>query len=430
MLSLRVLVLVICSTFCYRPVTGSVNQHLPNLNIPCCKELLLNEKIILSVANSWKTVPAKPKGILVQLLLILSGHVEVNPGPTIKFPCGECKKAVHFGRSIACDSCNQWFHANCLDMNSQIFDSLANSSLSWECCNCGLRNISFSVFDSSISSNDTTNSPKHASSPITKKKPKQLRIFVVNFQSIWGKKEELEVVLQNDIDIVIGSETHLDPSISDHEFIPHSYTCYRRDRKDAKGGVIIIVKNELITEQILTSKTSEVLAIKIQTHSKPLIIVACYRPTNNKLEEAKNICEELSKLSNKYKNCPLWFGGDINLPDIDWKNYSVVNHQYSKLINETFIETFENCNLDQIVHFPTRVNNTLDILATNRPTLVNRCVPQPGLSDHDTTILADINCYAKKSKPVKRVIHITLKNMCHHLLSHFLTIIPLPLLLN
>ena len=36
-----------------------------------------------------------------------------------------------------------------------------------------------------------------------------------------------------------------------------------------------------------------------------------------------------------------------------------------------------------MIMFPTRGSNTLDIFATNRPNLINRCTPIPGSSDHD-----------------------------------------------
>ena len=43
--------------------------------------------------------------------------------------------------------------------------------------------------------------------------------------------------------------------------------------------------------------------------------------------------------------------------------------------------------------FPTRKSNTLDIFVTNRPGLVNKCIPIPGVWDHkavyvESTILA------------------------------------------
>ena len=41
--------------------------------------------------------------------------------------------------------------------------------------------------------------------------------------------------------------------------------------------------------------------------------------------------------------------GDFNLPDINWKNYTIDNHQTNKDINEHFINTINNINLEQIV---------------------------------------------------------------------------------
>ena len=39
------------------------------------------------------------------------------------------------------------------------------------------------------------------------------------------------------------------------------------------------------------------------------------------------------------------------------------------------------CGFAQIVNFPTRNNNILDLLFTNRPTLVQECYSTPGISD-------------------------------------------------
>ena len=72
---------------------------------------------------------------------------------------------------------------------------------------------------------------------------------------------------------------------------------------------------------------------------------------------------------------------------------------YLKDINDCFLDTFLSCNLEQIVDFPTRGTNTLEIVATNRPNLVNKCTPNMGISDHETTILLDMNCHAKEANP-------------------------------
>ena len=53
--------------------------------------------------------------------------------------------------------------------------------------------------------------------------------------------------------------------------------------------------------------------------------------------------------------------------------------------------------------FPTRKPNALDIFATNRPGLVNKCVPIPGIGDHQA-IYIESSILATHIPPVRRKI--------------------------
>ena len=98
-------------------------------------------------------------------------------------------------------------------------------------------------------------------------KSKSLRVVTVNFQSIYNKKDELSSFLtENDVDIVLGSETHLSPSINNAEILPPMYTSYRRDRADGWGGVIIITEKNLTVEEIRINKECEMVAMKVETY--------------------------------------------------------------------------------------------------------------------------------------------------------------------
>ena len=115
----------------------------------------------------------------------VASNVEINPGPhKLKFPCGECKKAVkNSENAISCDKCNIWYHKGCLTIGDQVFDCyIQNETLEWTCTKCALNDISTSLFNTSISS---VESDIQDDKP--KKKSKQLRISVCNFQSIWNK---------------------------------------------------------------------------------------------------------------------------------------------------------------------------------------------------------------------------------------------------
>ena len=59
---------------------------------------------------------------------------------------------------------------------------------------------------------------------------------------------------------------------------------------------------------------------------------------------------------------------------------------------------------DVMVGFSTRNDNTLDIFCTNRPSLIQRYVSIPKLSDHGI-VLIDANILPARKKPIQRHIY-------------------------
>ena len=100
---------------------------------------------------------------------------------------------------------------------------------------------------------------------------------------------------------------------------------------------------------------------------------------------------------------PIWIGVDKNLPDIEWKTEQLITNQYTHSIRYFFFDTLANTGLQQIVYFPTRNNNTLDVVLTNRPSLAKQCVGMSGLSDHDI-VLVETSSRAFRHKPARRMI--------------------------
>ena len=83
----------------------------------------------------------------LSLLLLLAHDIELNQGPRpIRFPCGECGKAVKGkDHGIACDSCEVWFHTKCIGVCDSL--SFAQSpDISWHRCACGLPDFSSGLF--------------------------------------------------------------------------------------------------------------------------------------------------------------------------------------------------------------------------------------------------------------------------------------------
>ena len=131
-----------------------------------------------------------------------------------------------------------------------------------------------------------------------------------------------------------------------------------------------------------------------------------YRSTNNNTDYSSSMCDAISSIARKFPNSPLWITGVINLPDVQWKTNTVTKHQYTKQINEHFLDTFSMLGLSQMVTFPTRRDNTLDVFLTNRPSLVNSCEPVPGISDHDAAVYVHSDILPKRHRPIQRTIHI------------------------
>ena len=184
-------------------------------------------------------------------------------------------------------------------------------------------------------------------------------------------------------DILIGTETWLSSSISSSEFFPSGYTVYRKDREDGYGGVLLAHKTSYKSHQLTSDSTCELLACQIELHNNPLIILAAYRPPRSDLTYLEKLCLEMERICHSNPSAVIWLAGDLNLPDINWETNSITRHQYPLRINEHFMDSLANCSLSQLVTFPTRKDNTLDIFATNRPSFVEKCEALSGISDHD-----------------------------------------------
>ena len=78
-----------------------------------------------------------------------------------------------------------------------------------------------------------------------------------------------------------------------------------------------------------------------------------------------------------------WFGGDFNIPDIDWKNQDIPGTQYTPGISSLFLELSQDLGLSQIIDFPTRGLSILDLFFTNYPHLLKKCYPHAGLGEHE-----------------------------------------------
>ena len=394
------------------------------------------------------------------VLLLNSSDVEANPGPSrvteetknsqniTFYPCGTCKEEVNWDhKGLLCETCYTWYHINCQDVHDNTYARLGATDVSWHCLMCEAPNYSSVVLDlhglestnrfaplddSSFCSIDSIDSgdvriPLHTSSPV-KPKPKPvcarrpLRIINMNCQSLVNKKAPfLNLVDSTKPDVIIATETWFHNDIKDAEYFSANYTVHRRDRitTTTGGGLIIAVNSEFISskEEVLETSDTELMWVKLNVvGSKSLYVGACYRPKMDDMETLDAIDESLQRIGSD-KNVIL-LGGDFNLPGWDWKSNQVRPKSPYPGAHHRFGEVLNDHGLSQIIQEPTRENNILDLIATNRPNQINRTQIIPGISDHNIPY-TELDINPSRSKQIPRNIPLYSKanwdGLRHHL---------------
>ena len=405
------------------------NKTCPHIGEKC--QLTSNIQWVGAILKQQKRSPLSLKqSLLTSLvkvnLLIMAGDLELNPGPKrpIKYPCGECRKAVKSThRAVQCDSCDIWLHKDCMGMCSTVYRGLQGCSASWICHQCGLPNFDTSIFGTSSITlgnsygslseyGDRTDpgSPVLTSSPkkpayVHKTKHPPLKLLNINFRSIKNKKAEfLNLIECEKPDIIVGTESWLEPDITDSEIFPDNYTARRRDRTgQAYGGVFIATKDDYITSRAPELETeAEDVWIKMEVKGcKTIRIGGFYR---NKVSDNKSV-DDLEECLTKLEDCQgsnIIMAGDYNFPDWDWQHNTIkqgCKHVHLHQRFKTLLDT--NC-LEQLVVEPTRENNTLDLVITNNTRLVDKIEVIPGLSDHDIVrVQININPVRTKQQPTQ-----------------------------
>ena len=402
---------------------------------------------------------------LYTIILLLSGDVELNPGPTTKsvYPCGICETEVTWQcKGICCDNCNIWFHHSCANLDSLEYLLLGRSNTQWKCPRCDSINVDSFTYNSleischnsfsplaqdgyrssidSITSDPFT--PTHTSSPQppnqNKNQPKykltrkgnqhsseqsksanqdhssifdlppksNLRILNVNCQSIQSKRSELHTMLQYiKPDLVFGTESWLSNSIASSEIFPAEYNVFRHDRNQIGGGVFILAHKSLTVEDqpdLSTNCEIKWLRVKLQNR-KDMHAGVFYMPHRN-LKDISELEKSLAKLtSDGAKERDIILAGDFNCPHVDWEQNILKPNASDPEVQRTLINITSNALLTQIHEEPTRMSNILDITFVSNPSLLKSSKSIPGISDHHM-VVADFVTVPQRTKPLKRSV--------------------------
>ena len=99
--------------------------------------------------------------------------------------------------------------------------------------------------------------------------------------------------------ITIGVETWLNTAVYDSEIFPSQYQVYRNDRHDGYGGVIIVVKDSVISDPVDFAPSSETVFVRIlrDNNQPPLIVCAAYRRPSSSSDYMDTLCKDIGPTS-------------------------------------------------------------------------------------------------------------------------------------
>ena len=101
--------------------------------------------------------------------------------------------------------------------------------------------------------------------------------------------------------------------------------------------------------------------------------------------------------------------GDFNIPNINWCDDTISDYPSCMQSARKLLEIASDHNLDQFVLEPTRrqgkVANILDLVFTNKASLIQDTQVIPGISDHDM-VITDLSLEPPRRRPQKRKVYI------------------------
>ena len=318
-----------------------------------------------------------------------------------KADCGLCSGAVLKGhKAVQCDNCDMWIHNECSFIAETQYETVNNTNCTWICPKCEFFNFSDSFFGEQVNVETEnrfvplTKVKKDRSSPCGTNKSSfisGLKFISMNINSIRGKKLELLAFLDfHQPHVVAIQETKIDSSIATSELFPETcpYSVYRKDRNIHGGGVMLLVHKD-ISHMPTTEleNDSESIWVKVFANKTSHFVASWYRPPGSTSEEFQLFREQLDYIRTHHKGKKLPSAhvlGDFNFKDIDWPDrLSKSDSTLSQSEGQILIDIMNDHGLEQMVHFPTREKNTLDLILTTLPGQFQDVHSPDKLSDHD-----------------------------------------------
>ena len=236
--------------------------------------------------------------------------------------------------------------------------------------------------------------PTHILSEIKNKNGERLIIGHLNINSLQNKFEPLKSIIQQNVDIIMISETKLDDSFPSNQFVLEGFSSpFRLDKNCRSGGIVIYIREDIPCKELKKHdlpKDVEGIYIELVLRNNKWILFGGYNPKKeNATYFFNHVGKGLDKFLGKYDNMLLL--GDFNAD------------KYNVALND-FCETY---NLSNLITEPTCYKNpdnpsSIDVMLTNRKrNFCNSITIETGLSDYHKLTISVLKTYFKKKPPVR-----------------------------
>ena len=186
------------------------------------------------------------------------------------------------------------------------------------------------------------------------------------------------------------TESWLKPYMTDAQISLSGYNCLRADRPDRKGGgcLLYVTESLLVTDPFeYSDKYCNLLYCCIG--GMDALTAVIYRPPDAPIESFReslnHLQMKLDDLTTNSSTPDIFLMGDFNLPDIDWEfpDYSQCHSANDQLAAKELTNFADKNFLTQAVNKPTRGENTIDLVFTNKSQdIVETSTTDTQISDH------------------------------------------------
>ena len=187
------------------------------------------------------------------------------------------------------------------------------------------------------------------------------------------------------------TKTHLCQDAAD-TICPAGYmVASRRDRSRHGGGVVIMVQENFLFDEIDTTAVSlpDVPKIVAISH-REFLIVFCYRQPS--ISDLTLFCQLVKLLDSNTSLSPV-ICSDFNIQEATWLNSS-----HTSTAGTAALDFCESRGLHQLIHFPTRQDAMLDVSLSEHTGTTTR-LPNLNNSDHVAVFLSLATFYHSAAMP-------------------------------